>query len=145
MSLWQSAQFHCLDDRNSAATLQCVACGHKFEADVEYAETQDCWVLAKFFGSTWTGMYVKCPHCGCHEQLPDYDVVELRYCGEDSHGLSCNCSTCIVERDYEKKKAKARVAQAERAEFYAMLAAERRASGRCQDRKYLIQKKRPVI
>ena len=45
MSSWNSNAFFCVEDRMSAATMRCKACGSTFEADVEENKDPVKWLL----------------------------------------------------------------------------------------------------
>lgn len=144
--MWQSERFHCIEDRGSSGTVQCVACGFRFEADVEYPETQDCWILVSYPGSTWRSMHLKCPRCMSSEPYPgDSDVVVVYGHDPERHGSGCGCSKCLVELDAKRQSGKGRRAQEERAAFHAALAADRRARSRYQEHKHELHKKRRII
>lgn len=80
MSSWNSNAFFCVEDRMSAATMRCKACGSTFEADVEENKDPVKWLLVpNEEHSTWSAMHLRCPYCDNHEEHANSGVCSL--CG----------------------------------------------------------------
>lgn len=82
LSSWKGSDaFFCLEDRGSAARMECVECGYQFEADVEEHRDPTKWLLIPGEHSNWSEMILKCPACPNHEGHARAGHCEL--CGRD--------------------------------------------------------------